>query len=72
MASPGRKLGDGTVMVKASHGRKVLGIEIGRISLRNEAIRIGRISYHEYLNVSRRTIIERFALHGKNRRIGFE
>ena len=61
-----RKLGDRAIVVQPGHGGELARIEIRRIALGNQRIRVRRIADDQNLHAARSVIVERLALHGKD------
>ena len=67
-----RELCGGTVVIKAHHGSELTRIQRRRIALRDQAIGVRGIANHQNLHTARGAIIQRLALHGKDRGVRFD
>src|SRR5690554_6669373 len=67
-----RQLGQGAVVVKASHGSELTRVEIRRVARSDQGVGVGRVADDQYTHVAAGVVIERLALHREDRGVGFQ
>src|SRR5690554_2441818 len=66
------QLGQGAVVVQAGHGGELLGIQVRRVAGGDQGVGVGRVAHHQDLDVAAGVVVQGLALHGEDRRVGFQ